>query len=673
MHFPSYLQGMLANLRECMKDSFGTDLRTTLHKMLWPKRTMLEEQLPKPVQDSLEQAVSQLLILQRPDLEHLQDDEPQDGQLTEPRVLFPLEMMVEPIEQRFQYHFTGDRPTNRLDKPEYFMSHFLDVVAHYSGFMDSAIQPCLWEAFRESRVAETTAYFDAPTAWIVSLLPMMRKKLLYLMPQVSSRPQLFSHLIHELVKLDMTLREECQFNLTDDAASPWRGFTWMVLVKDYWFDHWLAVEKDFALARYEAIVDDPGASVLDYTHNEHDRVMGIKPTKAAVRLKDLLCAIVSTYKPLPSFSQKLRFLIDIHINLLDRFHERLRSGIEAFISMTSSIGRTVKGVSAADSADLQGLAGLERLCRIYGAVDYLRSAMDDWSDDVFFVDLWTELQNRAKSSDERGGRVAGPLNLAEVATQTSAALAVANADDNDDPASRATRDESSALFDEIAGAYAVLRARAETEMSNFLAQTMKESLRPYTRLNAWNMNPLASTGSDEISTISSEMTAPLQIFSDSLSFLAKNLSPAALRHMTKAACRMIDSMVFDRAILSHTVNQYGARQLAVDVASLSAVADKYLGSSGVSAMKRIKAAIELLNVRSEGMSHKCAREERNEWGVVDGEEMIDSRPIDLWTVNRRLFASNASARDLLEELGMIGALSEQEAMSVLRCRTELAT
>lgn len=34
----------------------------------------------------------------------------------EPLVLLPLEVMVKPLDLRFQYHFSGDRPTNKLDK-----------------------------------------------------------------------------------------------------------------------------------------------------------------------------------------------------------------------------------------------------------------------------------------------------------------------------------------------------------------------------------------------------------------------------------------------------------------------------------------------------------------------------------------------------------------------------
>lgn len=34
----------------------------------------------------------------------------------QPPVLFPLEVMVHHLDLRFQYHFSGDKPTNRLDK-----------------------------------------------------------------------------------------------------------------------------------------------------------------------------------------------------------------------------------------------------------------------------------------------------------------------------------------------------------------------------------------------------------------------------------------------------------------------------------------------------------------------------------------------------------------------------
>ena len=51
------------------------------------------------------------------------------------------------------------------------------------------------------------------------------------------------------------------------------------------------------------------------------------------------------YRPLTSFSQKLRFLIDIQIAIFDKLHERLQSNLEAYLTMTTAFGRAVGGVT----------------------------------------------------------------------------------------------------------------------------------------------------------------------------------------------------------------------------------------------------------------------------------------------------------------------------------------
>jgi len=96
-------------------------------------------------------------------------------------------------------------------------------------------------------------------------------------------------------------------------------------------------------------------------------------------------ALISTadrYRPLTSFSHKLRFLIEIQIAIFDKLHERLQSNLEAYLTMTTSLGRAVGGVTKEEQEKLLGMEGLERLCKTYGSADYLERAMRDWSDDV---------------------------------------------------------------------------------------------------------------------------------------------------------------------------------------------------------------------------------------------------------------------------------------------------
>lgn len=83
-----------------------------------------------------------------------------------------------------------------------------------------------------------------------------------------------------------------------------------------------------------------------------------------------------------SFSQKLTFLIDIQIAIFDKLHERLQANLEAYLSMTTSLGRAMGGVTKEEQEKLLGVEGLERLCKTFGSADYLERAMRDWSDDV---------------------------------------------------------------------------------------------------------------------------------------------------------------------------------------------------------------------------------------------------------------------------------------------------
>jgi hypothetical protein len=75
-------------------------------------------------------------------------------------------------------------------------------------------------------------------------------------------------------------------------------------------------------------------------------------------------------------------LIDIQIAIFDKYHEKLLSNLEAYLTMTTALGRAMGGVTKEEQERLLGVEGLERLCKTYGSADYLEKAMRDWSDDV---------------------------------------------------------------------------------------------------------------------------------------------------------------------------------------------------------------------------------------------------------------------------------------------------
>ncbi|KAI4122045.1 MAG: hypothetical protein LQ338_006030 [Usnochroma carphineum] len=626
-----------------MKDTFAGEFETVLKRMKWPGKDV---SLVGSLEQEWTQGVERLLELQKPELD-AQNDHVKP--LEEPLVLLPLEVMVKPLEIRFQYHFSGDRPTNKPDKPEYFLSHIVGLLNQYDGFFAIYLQPILRNRFRNSNLAMTSIFIDSTSALIAALLPMLRRKVFAVIPQIAKQPQLLSHFIHELLSFDISLRDDWGYD-GGCGMDGWKGLTWEVLVRKDWFGRWLEVEKNFALSRYHSIIEDPSSGSIDYDSVEP---AATKPTDAAIRVNDLLETITDRYRPLPSFSQKLRFLIDIQIAIFDLFHARLASSLEAYLTLTStltsSLARAGSRAAEASQPDLHGLAGMERLARVYGSAEYLEKKMRDWSDDVFFLELWEELQDRARTNSQRGGTVGGNISVGHVADKTSAAVG-SNGDGEGGG--------GEALFDETAGAYRRLRVRAEGIMTEHFVQNVRDSLKAYGRVNAWSA--LSEVEQDSSLAVSAELDTTIQLLQSYLAFLANALAQAPLRRITRQVMLFVQTYLWDHVLMRYKFSTTGTRQFERDVQGIWEIVDRYAGAGqGEMGMRRLGEAMVLLRLQDST--------------AVEGEEEAEGEakaPVRSESVEERLYRSNESARELLEELGL-EVLSESEARSVLERRLDM--
>ena len=314
--------------------------------------------------------------------------------------------------------------------------------------------------------------------------------------------------------------------------------------------------------------------------------------------------------------------------------------------MTSSIARTVQGISKEDQEKVQGLGGLERLCRVYGSAEYLEKKMRDWGDDVFFLELWDELQYRARKRDRPNDNFAGDLTISDVAERTSSVVG-SNVD-------------SGALFDETCAAYRRLRIKSEGILQNTLSYNVREWLRPYGRISPWAS--LSSEGSNAASTlVSAELDNTIQELTSSLSFLSRVLGNAPLRRIARHVCLAIQAFLWDTVLMRNSFSTAGVSQLQRDVSCIWAVIDRFVGADqGQFGMRRLSEGIELL-----GLPIKPEREGEDEDGLT-------RRTPGIWEVEKRVFQSNESAREVLEELGM-ELLSESDARNVLERRIELGS
>ncbi|KXL42943.1 hypothetical protein M433DRAFT_149929 [Acidomyces richmondensis BFW] len=661
-HLLDHIVRKVHSLRDTIKKSFAEALEDTLKKISWPKHL---EAIPLALETEWATNVGRLLDLQKTELEDIGRASVGRQPLADPPVLLPIEVLVQPLEQRFTYHFSGNKPTNRLDKPEYFLQHTQDLLYSYSNFLKNALQPLLLQHFRHSDLAFTPAYIDAISAFINALLPMLRRKLTSFAHQMEDQPQLLSHLIHEVIVFDSILIENYAFAPVTPSTT-WRGLAYYLLDTCNYFPKWLAAERDFAMARYQSIVESPEAGELDYDSVGSDAT---KPTKMAVRVNDLLETITNRYRPLASFSEKLSFLIDVQIAIFDLFHKRLHQGLEAYLSMTSSVGRTVHGLSREEQAKLQGRDGLERLCRVFGSAEYLEHALRDWSDDVFFLELWQELQVRA-CNNEKASSINKLGGLQEIQQKTSTAV---GGDDRDDAV-------QGALFDETAAAYRGLRIRSEQIIVDMLTHNVREVLRPYGRAATWASLSSASTEDS----LSAELVPLMDLLKEYFEFLSKAVGRVPLRRFNKQICHAIQGYVWESVLIRHTFSTAGACQLYNDIKQVCVLIDRYLGAGQAqSGMRKLLEALKLISLPVRGEIHQVQPSRAgsivNDEGSVleetDGDRndtRINTTPLALFEAEKMVFKDNQSAREMLQRLGL-ELVSESEARSLLQRRVEIGS
>ena len=674
-HLVDHVEQQAHALYESLKKGFESDLNKTLDQMKWPNKELT---FTGDVVAKWTHQVETLLDLQEPDLRRQAVGNLSSSSTPDPTVLLPLEVMVKPLELRFRYHFFGDKPTSRVDKPEYFLSHILDLLDAHNDFMVEYMQPILDQRSRETDL-DDTMYTDATSEFITALLPMVSAKCLSLLPQISTNPSLLSHFIHELMSFDSSLRDSWAYTPAPQVLLDWKGLTWSMLTTHGYFEAWLNVEKNFALERYRSIRDSTESNELDFDSIGPGTSI---PTKGAIRVNDLLETITDRYRLLSSFSQKLKFLIDIQLAIFDDYYQHLRESYQSYQVNSTIAGKLVQNAGRVDDpgTDVSGLKGLHRLSKIFGSAEYLERKMSDWSDDVFFLELWDELQDRARRNSGPGGSVGRDLSTKEVASRTSATIVAADGGGAD------AETGDGALFDETESAYRGLRMLVENEMIEALRNNVRTALKPYTKISGWAS---ISTTVSDVSQLSpsASLDAALQILSTQLGFLSSVLAAAPLRRITRQVCGAIQKEVLDNVIMRHSFSSAGVAQLRRDFMALETVIDSTIKTPGEvqRCMKRLGESLILL-----GLPIKATQKDGNEgpeydgWDFEESEDAIeegDATPPEmshntkvwgLWEVEKLIFRSNESARGVLTALGL-DSLSEADARTILKRRIELGS
>ncbi|KAI9731424.1 MAG: hypothetical protein M1818_007814 [Claussenomyces sp. TS43310] len=605
VHLVTYVDRRVHLLWDEMKKIMTDEFELVLKETGWPNAVQSTTQ-------QWNECFAKLLDLQAPEF----------GSDREPIVLLPFTVMTKPLKQQFRFHFMGDRPTNtkysvsisqhtfallfcslycaNIEQPEYFFQWSINIFEKNQEYLYDNVGPVLASHFKASQLVKNSLYIDPMSGFITAFLPIIREKIRDLLAIITHEPKLMSNFIIEVVKFDNHVRDHFKYD-GGDLRNGWKGLTWEVL--DVWFDRWLAIEKEFALARYREIISSANNGLIDYDSTAPGRT---KSTYGASQVVDLLSSITTRYQPIRKFSWKLRFLIDIQVAILDLYHDRLRDSLDAYQAITSTVGRTLHGVTKEEQAKLEGTGGLESLCKVYGSAELVINALQDWSNSLFFIDLWTELQTRARKTDV-DDNLAGPMSFTDVRNSTSASVG---------------SEEDGGLFDETTAAFRKRRDHAERLMVEALKHGWPNALRPYFHKPQW-----------------------LTVDSDPETAVAT----AIFRRIWRAVLDTLQDLLWSEVLLKERFTTLGAAQFLRDMTAILAIVDEYIpnGSSSALGMQKLQEGITLLNLPV------TAKDDQ----------------ISLKDAYNRAFSDNSEAKKLIDDLGL-STLSHIEARAVLQRRIE---
>ncbi|KDQ20405.1 hypothetical protein BOTBODRAFT_183196 [Botryobasidium botryosum FD-172 SS1] len=499
-----------------IKGVFSAKLLTASEKLHWPMPVDYFSHDPL-TRSEFEGAFLDLLRLQEAGGKVHGGELRLKGETAEKDGLYPLQTLVQPIALRFKYHFEGKRETNRLDKPEWYFTNILNVTHEHRSFVENQIQALI----HRSSFKDINAMHEFQRL----LLPILSRKLRHTIPALLDHPSLLAHTIYQTLLFDGTMRDG-GFSLEGtlavgeadgDAAPVWEGLSEVVLGNKEWFDTWLEAEKKFTDIQYNDIIGSPDAWILVEEDAHAGGNTAIRPTNSARRLKALIERVTERYQPLPQHEHQTRFLMEIQVPVLDSYRSRISSSLDAYETLSSSFVRAVPGALAGQAGNTarltSGVDGLSRLVKALASTKWMISAMEAWGEDLFFLELWTEMNERQLGVDRESV-------------------------------------VDSTMFGDIVAQYTALVDRVEGMIVHQVRTEVETGLKEYLSSEIIVEEP------ESTPSIAPTLLSPLSVLSTSLAFLARSLPSPMVTPLYRRIASTVGYHITQRVVLHRSRGRF---------------------------------------------------------------------------------------------------------------------
>ncbi|XP_078409312.1 RAD50-interacting protein 1 isoform X1 [Cetorhinus maximus] len=355
-HLLNFIRSTVKFWHKILKDRLTNDFEEVLKQLHWPLIGPPQSQIPAlasaansaELNNNLGTLFIQLLKLQTSDeLVTKQKQLPEKYEVPPSLpIAIPIQLMLLPLQKRFKYHFSGNRQTNMLNKPEWYLTQVLMWIGNHIKFFEEKIQPI---------IDKTGSSLDAKLEFSRGLVMLVLEKMSADIPRLLYDDSLFCHMVDEILLFEKELYSAYGYPNNLPGCMH-------ILSEETCFQKWLTVERKFALEKMDSVLSSEAAWTSQY--KDIADVDEMKAPDCAETFMTLLLVITDRYKGLPTAARKLQFL-KLQKELIDDFRIRLTQVMKE--ETRSPLG--------------------SRYCAILNAVNYIAAVLADWADNVFFLQL----------------------------------------------------------------------------------------------------------------------------------------------------------------------------------------------------------------------------------------------------------------------------------------------
>ncbi|XP_045448874.1 RAD50-interacting protein 1 [Melitaea cinxia] len=661
-NWTAYVKSYTHYWHNILKDNLIRHYEDILKALKWPFTSSAESTpIPKEVLNKFNNLTRYLFLIQEP-IDVCSESVSGDS-TPEQNPCLPVKVLLQPLKKRFIFHFTGSRQTARIDRPEWFLTQTLTWIKDHQKFIMNNVQ--LIAKKLEMRNINAVDQFNAG---LIALATERLHTVLAIYHTQGAKGEIvdvdaaFAHAVDETLGFHKELKTITD-NEVDNVLS--------VLTKAETFVRWLAVEKKYALAKMDEMLDseqwiEPVAAGVGAAVGS---VVWVP--RGADWFVSLLKTIEDRYTVLPQPGHRLQFL-ELQLELIEEWRIRLTQLISAAAS-TLKLNTFL-------------ISGTHPIIAIVNTAHYTRTVLLQWAHSLHYLQLhyyrrqfqhFTQQQHRENESEsstsseddddsddentrqdgkyEEGDETfslndveqrANKLALNEVTRRSSLMnssqyditpitnLAVAEPLDDEDT-------EEAGVFGDAPALLAHLRDSGMAVMTEYVLLEFKANSRNYKNQKWHAMLTLEQAALS----VSGALCGPLAALCARLACAARALAPPLAAQLRAHVAAHLDVYVYEEVVLESWFNTGGTIQFTHDVKRnlVPAFAPPNKNASQLNQLPRLLEACKLLNLDYE----------------------------DAHRIRSQLAKQPSQAVISLNELG-IYHIPSKEALRILNQRTDLS-